>query len=145
MTTASAHPGTAYPIARTAGMTALFPALFAVALLLNLAVPARVSAAAEEYTAKAGAPSAEIQVDASQAPRGIMSAHLTLPVTAGPLTLVYPKWLPGRHSPAGPLTSLGGPIFKVNGQILPWRRDSVDLNAFHLEIPAGATQLGVDL
>ena len=145
MTTASAHPGTAYPIARTAGMTALFPALFAAALLLNLAVPARVSAAAEEYTAKAGAPSAEIQVDASQAPRGIMSAHLTLPVTAGPLTLVYPKWLPGRHSPAGPLTSLGGPIFKVNGQILPWRRDSVDLNAFHLEIPAGATQLGVDL
>src|ERR1700734_2259745 len=88
---------------------------------------------------------ATVAVDAREAPRGIMSAHLELPVAAGPLTLVYPKWLPGRHSPAGPLTSLGGPIFKANGRVLPWRRDSVDLNAFHLEIPAGATELGVDL
>jgi predicted metalloprotease with PDZ domain len=114
-------------------------------LVLSLAASVRADAAAEEYAAHAAAPLAEIQVDATQAPRGIMSAHLTLPVTAGPLTLVYPKWLPGRHSPAGPLTSLGGPIFKVNGQTLPWRRDSVDLNAFHLEIPVGATQLGADL
>ena len=74
-----------------------------------------------------------------------MSAHLTLPVGEGPLTLVYPKWLPGRHSPAGPLTSLGGPRFTAGGHPLPWRRDSVDLNAFHLDIPGGAAQLGVDL
>jgi len=51
----------------------------------------------------------------------------------------------GAAQSGGPLTSLGGPIFKVNGQTLPWRRDSVDLNAFHLEVPAGATQLGIDL
>ena len=114
-------------------------------LVLNLAAPARSGAAAEEYAAPADAPQADIQVDAREAPRGIMSAHLTLPVAAGPLTLVYPKWLPGYHSPAGPLTSLGGPIFKANGETLPWRRDPVDLNAFHLEIPAGVTQLGVDL
>jgi hypothetical protein len=31
---------------------------------------------------------ATIRVDASEAPRGIMSAHLRLPVNAGPLTLV---------------------------------------------------------
>jgi predicted metalloprotease with PDZ domain len=77
--------------------------------------------------------------------RGIMSAHLLLPVAEGPLTLVYPKWLPGRHSPAGPLTSLGGPRFTAGGRTLPWRRDSVDLNAFHLDIPPGIAQLGVDL
>jgi predicted metalloprotease with PDZ domain len=115
------------------------------AMLVNLAAPVPGEAAAEEYAAPAGAPAADIQVDAREAPRGIMSAHLTLPVAAGPLTLVYPKWLPGYHSPAGPLTSLAGPIFKADGQTLPWRRDSVDLNAFHLEIPAGVTQLGVDL
>jgi predicted metalloprotease with PDZ domain len=114
-------------------------------LLLNLSAAGRADAAAEEYRAKTGAPTARVEVDAREAPRGIMSAHLTLPVSAGPLTLVYPKWLPGRHSPAGPLTSLGGPIFKANGRTLPWRRDSVDLNAFHLEIPAGTTELGVDL
>jgi predicted metalloprotease with PDZ domain len=93
----------------------------------------------------AGASTAQIAVDAREAPRGIMSAHLVLPVSAGPLTLVYPKWLPGRHSPAGPLTSLGGPRFTIEGRVLPWRRDPVDLNAFHLEIPAGGAELGVDL
>ena len=88
------------------------------AVVVNLAAPVPGEAAAEEYAAPAGAPAADIQVDAREAPRGIMSAHLTLPVAAGPLTLVYPKWLPGYHSPAGPLTSLAGPIFKVDGQTL---------------------------
>src|ERR1700677_5290496 len=98
---------------------------FCVALVMHLATPARAAAAAEQYAAKADAPAADVQVDAREAPRGIMSAHLTLPVAAGPLTLVYPKWLPGRHSPAGPLTSLGGPIFKGHGQTLPWRGGAV--------------------
>jgi hypothetical protein len=62
---------------------------------------------------------ASIDVDAREAPRGIMTAHLRLPVSAGPLTLVYPKWLPGRHSPAGPLTSLGGPRFTAADRPLP--------------------------
>lgn len=88
---------------------------------------------------------ATIEVDAREAPRGIMSAHLRLPVGAGPLTLVYPKWLPGRHSPAGPLTSLGGPRFLGAGKKLSWRRDAVDMNAFHLEIPAGVAVLEADL
>jgi len=88
---------------------------------------------------------AHIDVDAREAARGIMSAHLVLPVGEGPLTLVYPKWLPGRHSPAGPLTSLGGPRFTAGGRVLPWRRDPVDLNAFHLDVPSGITELGVDL
>ena len=88
---------------------------------------------------------AVIDVDAREAPRGIMTAHLRLPVSAGHLTLVYPKWLPGRHSPAGPLTSLGGPRFTANGQALPWRRDAVDMNAFNVEIPSGVTSLEADL
>jgi predicted metalloprotease with PDZ domain len=86
-----------------------------------------------------------IDVDAREAPRGIMTAHLRLPVSAGPLTLVYPKWLPGRHSPAGPLTSLGGPRFTANGRTLSWRRDAVDMNAFSVEIPPGVTSLQADL
>ena len=88
---------------------------------------------------------ATVAVDARAAPRGIVSAHLELPVAAGPLTLVYPKWLPGQHSPAGPLTSLGGLRFTAAGRVLPWRRDSVDLYAFHLEVPSGVSRLGVDL
>jgi predicted metalloprotease with PDZ domain len=95
--------------------------------------------------APADATVATIAVDAREAPRGIMSAHLELPVSAGPLTLVYPKWLPGLHSPAGPLTSLAGPRFTAAGRVLPWRRDSVDLYAFHLDVPSGVSRLGVDL
>ncbi len=93
----------------------------------------------------APSPTARVDVDAREAPRGIMAAHLVLPVTPGPLTLVYPKWLPGRHSPAGPVTSLGGIKFMADGHVLPWRRDPVDLYAFHLDIPAGAAQLDADL
>ncbi len=96
------------------------------------------------HSAAAAAP-ASLDVDAREAPRGIMTAHLHLPVSAGPLTLVYPKWLPGRHSPAGPLTSLGGPRFTANGRALSWRRDAVDMNAFSVDIPAGVSSLDVDL
>ncbi len=96
------------------------------------------------HSAAAAAP-ASLDVDAREAPRGIMTAHLHLPVSAGPLTLVYPKWLPGRHSPAGPLTSLGGPRFTANGCALSWRRDAVDMNAFSVDIPAGVSSLDVDL
>jgi predicted metalloprotease with PDZ domain len=103
------------------------------------------AAAAGAGTDGAAARTAQVAVDAREAARGIMSAHLSLPVAQGPLTLVYPKWLPGRHSPAGPLTSLGGLRFTAAGRVLPWRRDSVDLNAFHLDIPSGVARLGVDL
>ena len=88
---------------------------------------------------------ATLDVDAREAPRGIMSAHLRLPVNPGPLRLVYPKWLPGRHSPAGPLTSLSGPRLTANGRALSWRRDAVDMNAFSVEIPDGITSLDVEL
>jgi predicted metalloprotease with PDZ domain len=93
----------------------------------------------------AAAAPASIEVDARQAPRGIMTAHLQLPVSAGALTLVYPKWLPGRHSPAGPLTSLGGLRFSAGGRAIAWRRDAVDMSAIHLEVPSGAANLEADL
>ncbi|MBV8909508.1 MAG: M61 family peptidase [Gammaproteobacteria bacterium] len=84
---------------------------------------------------------ATVEVDASEAPRGILKAHLTLPVSAGPLTLVYPKWIPGRHSPVGPITSVAGPVLTAGGKRIAWRRDDVDLYAFHLEVPSGISTL----
>lgn len=86
-----------------------------------------------------------VVVDTREAPRGIMKAHLNMPVRAGALTLVYPKWLPGRHSPAGPATSLAAPRFSVNGAPLLWNRDALDMNAFHLQIPDGVESLDCDL
>jgi predicted metalloprotease with PDZ domain len=74
-------------------------------------------------------------VDVSDVTRGIFRVRETIPVSAGPLTLLYPKWLPGNHAPNGPISQLAGLKLIANGKSLPWRRDPVDVFAFHLEVP----------
>jgi predicted metalloprotease with PDZ domain len=86
-----------------------------------------------------------IEVDARQAPQKILHAHLEMPVQPGPLTLYYPEWIPGEHMPDGPITNLAGLEFTCGGQKIPWRRDLVDMFAFHLEIPPNTTTLDVAL
>jgi hypothetical protein len=39
----------------------------------------------------------QITADLSDAPRKLFHAEVDLPVSAGPLTLTTPKWIPGRH------------------------------------------------
>jgi predicted metalloprotease with PDZ domain len=85
-----------------------------------------------------------VEVDAREAPRGILKVHLVLPVGEGALTLVYPKWLPGRHGPAGPITNLAGPVLSHAGIPVAWRRDDVDMYAIHLQVPPGVTSLDAD-
>jgi len=89
------------------------------------------------------APIATLEVDAREAPRGIERAHLVMPVKPGKLTLLYPKWLPGEHQPNGPVGSLAGLKFLVDGQPLTWQRDPVDMFAFHMTVPRGANALDV--
>ncbi|MGI8961982.1 MAG: M61 family metallopeptidase [Bryobacteraceae bacterium] len=84
-------------------------------------------------------------VDITDAPRKILHGRLAIPVQPGPLTLVYPKWIPGEHGPTGPIDDLAGIIFTANGQTLPWRRDDIDMFAFHLNVPLGATLLDCNL
>lgn len=85
-----------------------------------------------------------LEVDARQAVRGIFHSHLVLPVRPGPLTLTYPQWIPGEHSPFGPIQQLTGLRFSAGGRVLSWRRDPVDLFAFHLTVPADASSLEAD-
>lgn len=84
-----------------------------------------------------------ISVDLTGAPRKLLHAHMTMPVRPGPLTLVYPEWLPGEHGPTGPIVNFAGLRFTANGQPVRWQRDNVDMYAFHLTVPAGATRLDV--
>jgi predicted metalloprotease with PDZ domain len=84
---------------------------------------------------------AYLDVDLRDAPQHIFHAKLTLPVTAGSLTLVYPKWIPGEHSPSGPIVDLVGLKMGSKGKEIPWRRDDVDMFAFHVEVPAGVNVL----
>ncbi|HEY1891095.1 MAG TPA: hypothetical protein VGG63_11850 [Steroidobacteraceae bacterium] len=86
-----------------------------------------------------------ISVDGTQAPQKILHSVLTMPVTPGALTLYYPKWMVADHSPDGPITNLTGLEFSINGRPIPWRRDLVDMYAFHLQIPRGAHTLTVHL
>src|ERR1700724_2731927 len=80
-------------------------------------------------------PPIQITADLSDAPRKLFHAEIDLPVTAGPLTLITPKWIPGDHRPTGPVDSITGVVVTANGQRLPWRRDDVDLYEFHVTIP----------
>ena len=101
-------------------------------------------AAAAKRAAKAAARPAgpiRLDVDLTEAPRRIYHAHETLPVVPGPLTLLYPQWIPGEHGPTGPIADLAGLAFTAGGREVAWRRDPLDMYTFHLDVPAGADTL----
>jgi predicted metalloprotease with PDZ domain len=84
-----------------------------------------------------------LQVDATDAPRRLYHVHMTVPAKSGPMTLLYPKWIPGEHMPSGPIADLVGLKIQGAGRTIPWRRDSVNMYAFHVDVPAGAATLDV--
>ena len=87
----------------------------------------------------------QLAVDATDLDRRILRVRETLPVAGGqPFTLLFPKWLPGHHSPNGPLNDFAGLVVRANGQVIPWRRDPIDVFAFHVDPPAGATTLDLE-
>ena len=93
----------------------------------------------------ATAPTVTIFVDASSAPRKIFHARLKIPASAGDLTLYYPKWIPGEHAPDGPVIDLAGLKFNAGGKTLPWRRDLLDGFTIHVDVPAGDSEVNVEL
>src|SRR5579872_2102033 len=86
----------------------------------------------------ASAQEIRVQVDATDAPRRIVHVHLTIPAKPGPMTLLYPEWIPGEHGPTGPVTDLVGLKVTAGGQTIAWSRDAVNMYAFHINVPAGA-------
>jgi predicted metalloprotease with PDZ domain len=87
----------------------------------------------------------KLDVDATDAPRSILHARLHIPAQPGPLTLFYPKWIPGEHMPSGPINDLTGLEMSANGRPLNWQRDADDMYAFHLDVPARADAVDVSL
>ncbi len=83
----------------------------------------------------------QILLDLKDAPRKILHARLSIPVRPGPLTLAYPQWIPGEHSPTGPIDNFAGIVITANGQPLVWRRDDVNMFALHLTVPDGVEKL----
>ncbi|MCC8447621.1 M61 family metallopeptidase [Xanthomonas translucens] len=83
----------------------------------------------------------KIDVDATDLVHRIFRVRTTIPATPGPMTLLYPQWIPGNHSPTGPIDKLAGLVIKANGQVLPWKRDQFDVYAFKVEVPQGASEI----
>ncbi len=88
---------------------------------------------------------ATLQVDASEAPMHIIHTTETLPVVPGPLTVCYAKWIPGEHMPSGPIANLVNLHFYSGNAEIEWRRDLVEMNNFHLNVPSGSGSLTIKL
>ncbi len=82
-----------------------------------------------------------IDVDARDIARRIFKIKATIPAQPGPLTLLYPQWLPGAHSPSGPIDKLAGLQVTANGKPLTWTRDPYNVYAFTVNVPQGATNV----
>jgi len=82
-----------------------------------------------------------LTVDTTHSPEKILHVREAIPVHPGPVTLYYPKWIPGEHAPDGPVTALSGLHFFADGKEIPWERDLLDVFTFHVDVPAGVTKL----
>lgn len=80
-----------------------------------------------------------LSVDATDTQRRIVRVRETIPVAQpGPMTLLFPAWIPGKHAPRGMIEKLAGLTITANGAPLTWTRDPVNVFAFHIDVPAGA-------
>jgi predicted metalloprotease with PDZ domain len=114
---------------------------------LILSAPWTLAQKRQPQPAASTAPAQPIQVsvDATHAPEKILHAQLQIPVTAGEVRLVFPKWIPGEHGPTGPIADLTGLKFFANGQRLAWRRNLAEMYEFHITVPQGVNMLEASL
>ncbi len=84
-------------------------------------------------------------IDATDVTQAIFRVKQIIPVANDEkMVLLYPKWLPGNHAPRGEIEKLAGLKISANGKPVTWRRDSLDVFAFHVDVPAGAKQLDIE-
>jgi len=83
-------------------------------------------------------------VDVTNVTDRVLNVHETIPIKGRDITLFYPEWLPGTHSPSDPVSELAGLVVTANGKRIPWVRDRVDMYAFHVEVPQDAKTLDIN-
>ena len=88
----------------------------------------------------------DLKVDVSDTTRKVFKVTETIPVSPGPLVLSLPKWIPGEHSPSAQIVLMSGfTVTADDGRRLTWRRDPVEMTAFHVDVPAGVQFLTIQL
>lgn len=88
----------------------------------------------------------DLKVDVSDTTRKVFKVTETLPVSPGPLVLSLPKWIPGEHSPSAQIVLMSGfTITTDDGRRLAWRRDPIEMTAFHVDVPSGVGSLTITL
>lgn len=151
---ASAAPASLAPARGVFHRRRMIARLAPIALLLSAtaaaAPPAELSRPAWSPPARVEAPLSDtpypgtllLEVDARDPRQGIFHARETIPVAAaGTLTLRYPEWIQAAHSPVGTISSVANLRFTAGDRVLTWRRDPVDMYAFHIDVPAGVAQV----
>ena len=90
----------------------------------------------------------DLDIDATDVTRGVYKVVQTIPVKPGTMgrdggdfVLILPQWLPGNHSPTGNPALINDIRFFAGNKPLTWRRDPVDVFAFHVAIPDGAREI----
>jgi predicted metalloprotease with PDZ domain len=139
------------PVLSAGSQVATFRTFSRLAVAVAMALATGTAFAQEARTADVPPPqdtpyagTVKIHVDASDTAQGIFRVHETIPVKPGALTLLYPQWIPGDHSPSGPIAMLAGLKLTANGKPLTWKRDKYDVYAFHLDVPAGVASIDAD-
>ena len=84
-----------------------------------------------------------VSVDATDVARRIVHVSEVLTGARGEVTLLYPSWIPGDHAPRGHIDRFAGLRVSAGGEPLVWTRDAVDVHAFHVRLPAGASRLDI--
>ncbi len=84
-----------------------------------------------------------LDIDARDVTRGVYRVTQAIPLATNSqrITLLFPEWLPGNHGPRGPVAELVDLNFAVDGKAVSWRRDPLDVHAFHVDLPDGARRL----
>jgi predicted metalloprotease with PDZ domain len=86
----------------------------------------------------ASAAPVKLAVDASEVTRRVIHVAEVIPAEAGPLTLHYPRWIPGRHRQVGQIANVSDLRIKANGEPITWKRDDTDPFTIHCTVPKGA-------
>ena len=87
----------------------------------------------------------QLEVDLTSVRNRVAHVREEIPVPAGAkeLVLLYPQWIPGAHSPVGPISRIAGIVTSVDGTRVQWIRDQINVYAFHVPLGAGAKRVEV--